>query len=46
MLHGNIVDGKSKAINGLLQFPGYERKEYGTDIYVIGFEEDESWKSG
>ncbi len=42
--YGNIKDGKSIAIEGLLPFPNYTRDEYGTDIYVLGFEEDDFWK--
>ena len=41
--YGEIQNDKSNAIRGLLEFTDYERFEYGTDIYILGFEEDDFW---
>lgn len=40
--HGNY---NSHAIPGLLNLdPDFSRQEYGTDIFVLGFEKEEDWK--
>jgi len=44
--YGEEHNGKSRAVAGLLDLdPEFKRKEYGTDIYVLGFEVDEDWNT-
>ncbi len=38
-------DNNSQAITGLLDLdPSFRRQEYGTDIFVLGFEEEDDWE--
>ncbi len=49
---GEITQGKgyygetadNSAVNSLISIGEYERKEVGTDLYVLGFIKDNSWK--
>ena len=43
--YGNEFNGKSNAIEGLLSLDSsFSRTAYGTDIFILGFEEEDDWK--
>lgn len=43
--YGEIMNNKSKAIDGLFNLDNsFQRDEYGTDIFILGFEDDKNWE--